>query len=340
MARKKPITNTEALEKLETAGVITKWKLEDLKEGEDNIYCKIHHGDYLKYYTPPRNNSTYSYHIPVHIWKQYVHKRFGNKFNVGDMIRVTQDSKRAYERSKWSQDTGDSQDFRHLGIGTGKVYLSDDQIEAIQESNYRYSYRYAYRNNLEHYRIKIGNNNYPLNTLAAISKQRFLDKMGVKIPKRFSWDQERSIPLNELLDYTHIQGHGLLGYKRVVNGWVWEAYVHFLYPKWEAKRETRYMIRFENGASGVWTDDYMHRVYDTDIDYGQENLMVGCESANENCGEYCIHAIEHIEQHECDYPCNLSKTKHCKPVFNYDNLWDFTHGTALDIEKEEKDKKS
>jgi hypothetical protein len=340
MARKKPITNTEALKKLKKAGLISEYKTNKLAYTQANEFStvfkenKYRRFDHNKNYVDV-NASVYSYMIPVHIWKEHVVPRFGNKFKVGDMVRVTQESKRYWERSKWSQDTGDSQDFRHLGIGSGKTYISEDMQDAIQSSTY-YRYGYArYGNYNEPYRIKIGNNKFPANTMSAVARSKFLASKGVMGEQRFSWKPLEPIPPSDLIEYIPILGHGLLGSKRMVNGWVWEVYVHFLYPTWDGKRETRYMIKFENGAYGYWTDDYMHRVYDIDIDYGQRNLMVGC--THPTC-RVCGHGNVHLETPLCERG-TCSKGCICKSVFNYDNLWNFTHGTALEAEKEE-DKES
>ena len=130
--------------------------------------------------------------------------------------------------------------------------------------------------------------------------------------------------------------------KNLINGYITNVFIHFLYPDWERKRELRYEILFETGAKGIFTGDMIKRVWDTDIDIDQK-IMQGCV----NSGRYmecstCGHAgVHEYGKSYCDEVCKPKnkilmtntniKQEHipCQPLIDYSNFMDTTHGKGL-----------
>ena len=358
--RKKAITNQKILDKLDYAGVYT--MRQDLSIEDPDSYSTIFssqsvynkdfdefvklHGyasiyDYKKQgkIIPARTVTeyTYNYMIPIDIYRQYVSPRFKGEFSVGDMVRIRQKTKRAFStRNKHNQAIGDSQDFSHLGIGSGKQYFSEDQKDLIAQATQHLSAWQINRSGVINNRIKIGNYNYCPNIMSAIIQTNSLQKRGKRKPKeRHSWMSDLNFVPNDFYQYVSIKKDGIFGPKTLINGYVTNVYVHFLYPKWERKREARYEILLETGAKGIWTNDYINKVYDTD--YSEEDsLLDGCKYQHCNMKLNCDHTNVHLHiPGECDTPCLVSGNK-CSYIYDYRNFMDTTHGTALEIEKEEK----
>ena len=108
--------------------------------------------------------------------------------------------------------------------------------------------------------------------------------------------------------------------------------MHFIYPKWERKREARYKVLFETGASGIFTSDYLEPVFDTDYDIG-DNMFV-CDHAN-TCKAQCLHGKSHTDSGNCNEHCWNHPGSRCVPVYEFDTLMDTTCGKALDYVHED-----
>jgi hypothetical protein len=340
MARKPPMTNKEVLTLLYKAGYKTNV---GVKKQSDCFSTEWDDKSYKRYNFSTGGKSTWShftkfernYMIPLDIWKAHINKRFKPAFKVGAMVRVNQNSSRERQRNKWNQNVGDSQDFRHLGIGSGKEYLSEDMQDALgQLRRYSYSSHYNIYNMLNS-RIVIGNDKYSPNVMAAIAQAKSYKHRGIQKPKRYAWERYLEYAPRDFLEFIKIEANGILGPKQLVNGYVKQVYVHFIYPRWNTKREGRYEIVFETGAKGIWTNDYMVRVYDTDYEV-DENLMAGCEFDKTCSVVNCDHRKVHFYNKECDEPCfhNMSHNG-CYTIYDYSRLFETTHGMALDLKEED-----
>lgn len=329
--RKKPMTNREVLIKLFKAG----YKTYVGKKASDDCFSEEWQEQTTwNWKTRVRSNWwNRNYMIPLSVFKQHVNKRFKPQFNIGDMIRINAKSKRKRVRNQYRQVVGDSQNFQHLGIGSGKEYMSEKVNDAVNEqvgTGTRYGY-YNRGHNIET-GILIGNNRYCPNVLDSVNRAKAYLHMGYQ-RERENWSISKNIQPRELFEYIPILGDGVFGPKQLVNGYVTEIYVHFLYPKWVTKREARYKLTFDSGASGIWTNDYITRVYDTDYEV-DEKMMAGCPYAMQcKVVKHCDHHEVHEFNGECNISCDpLSRT--CEPLYDYTNFFDTTHGIAKDLEDE------
>jgi hypothetical protein len=327
------MTNDEVLDKLLAAGYKIK---KDKLENEDEFSTEWKHiSRYDWSLKQALNYYDKNYMIPLDVFKKHVNPRFKAQFPIGSMVRVSQKSKRQRVRNKFNQAIGDSQDFRHLGIGTGKQYMTEkltDALEGIGAN--RYGYNYGYGHGYYNTKIVIGNNKYVSNILAATNQAKAYEHAGVQ-RKATTWQRVRLIQPRELLEFIEIKGDGIFGPKRLFNGYVTEVFVHFIHPRWNTKREARYEITFETGAKGIWTNDYITRVWDNDFEI-DEALSGGCDSTQETCPPSCKHRGVHNKDNECEETCFINASAKCHTIYDYTNLFDTTHGTALELENEDK----
>jgi hypothetical protein len=322
--RKKPITNKEILIKLFKAGYKTNIGVRKETDCFSTKWSDIARRKYYNMVWKTIVRYERNYMIPLDVYKQHINKRFKPAFKIGTMVRVNDTSSRERTRNKWNQNVGDSQDFRHLGIGSGKEYLSEDMRDALGGSFFN-----NWRNKVNS-QILIGNRNYSPNVLAAVGQAKSYKHKGIERPKRYTWERDLAYQPGEFLEFIEIKPDGILGPKRLFNGFVSQVYVHFIYPRWNTKREARYEIIFETGAKGIWTNDYMRQVYDTDYE-PDENLMNACK-LGESCVVPCDHKKVHFYTDECDDGCFVDMHhKGCDCIYDYSRLYETTHGTALDL---------
>jgi hypothetical protein len=266
----------------------------------------------------------YSWMVPIDIWKLHVNKRFKAEFPLGRMVRINQNSRRARVRNGFNQNVGVSQSFRHLGIGSGKQYLTDRMKEA-QANLYRWNTHYNAVQ--EGTQIVIGHR-YASNIIAAVNHAKYCNSIGMKV-SRWKYGGLEDVRPTDFMEYTNITADGIFGPKRLINGYVTQVYVHFLEPKWNTKRECRYEITFDNGVRGIWTNDYMERVYDTDYEL-DEHLMDGCPHSA-NCRTTCDHREVHFHNEECDTACFKRQLHVCKTIYDYTNFFDTTHKVGMEL---------
>jgi hypothetical protein len=213
--KRKALSNSEAIQKLIDEGLITYNNLDKSDCFSKPFKIKnVYH--YYQYYR------RLSYMIPLDIWKTYINKKFRPQFKVGEMVRISNRSTRSYPRNRYIQDVGDSQDFRHLGIGSGKSYKSD-KIKTLMSTIPRYL-----RTTLDA-KLLIGNL-YPCNMASAASAYKYVTDNNIKKENNtYSW--MTSWTIRDFLDFVKIEGSGVLGPKKKINGYITNVYVHFLYPK-------------------------------------------------------------------------------------------------------------
>lgn len=338
--RSVPITNSDIIDKLCHAGVMGP---SDIQTKENNM-CTVHekaryrsnefpnqYGNY--FYASP----THSYMIPLSIYREHVTKRFRVVYPIGSQVRMRKNSSRTQRRS-YTQDVGDTYNWEHIGIGSGKEYLGEDVSDALNEG-YTNSYGQAvlprWRRTYNRYqydmRILIGNGRYVPNVISARNQANYFNSKGIK-PNTNSYWGRSTWKSTDFFRYIEIKGDGFFGPKKLINGYISEIYVHFLYPTWATKRESRYEVTFDTGARGIFTSDYLDRVYDTDLDLDFK-MMAGCENASE-CpwADTCDHTDIHMYTEECEKELICSK---CKPIVDYTNLFNTTHGKALDYDIED-----
>ena len=274
----------------------------------------------------------YDYKIPIHIYREHVVKRFKPKFEVGSMVRINQRTNRKNTRNPYNTSIGNSQEFKHLGIGSGKQYLSEDMIDAIVNFSTRNSWSSTYFIRSLENRLLIGNQKYCPNIMGSINKAKAYRAKG--IVKQERWNKE--IVPRDFIENIVIKGDGVFGPRKLINGYITEVYVHFLYPRWERKREARYFVQLESGAGGIFTDDYLTRVYDEDFSV-TDTFMKPCPVAKTGEGclmiDMCTHSIIHEENHECSCICPVSEMS-CDTMLKYENFFDTTHGMAKDLIEE------
>lgn len=330
--RKPVMTNQTVIDKLTDAGFITQSKLEDkstefsTSRGRTFLgYERTNDGWERQY------QENFSYLIPYRIYTDHVAK-FNCKFKLNNMVRMRDYSKRRYARG-WSQETGQSGDWKHLGIGSGKQYMTETLSDALNEFNAGVSYWDRAHVSVNQ-QLLIGNRNYAVNILDALDKAKYFRRQGFTVKDSRGWNpRPRKISPGDFIKTVKIDGAGVFGPKQLINGWITEVYIHFLWPDWEKKREARYFVTFETGASGLFTDDYMDRVWDTDFQ-GDEVLMEGCIH-EDRCptGLRCEHKGIHMLQNDCHLDCAWSDTS-CKPILDYRDFFNTSHGKAKDLENE------
>jgi hypothetical protein len=333
--RKPAMSNKIVLEKLKTAGYTiqddTKLKKCDefstnfsnttIGSWDYNQRCRVY--DYEKVYM-----------IPIDTFRTHVNKRFKEQFKVGSMVRVRQKTKRQRQRNKYNQAIGDSQDFKHLGIGSGKEYHSEEMKDVVDHVYNNFSYtRYNNSWRVVNSKILIGNTKYCPNLFASINQLKAYKHAGKT--KKHHWypNKREDYSIRDFMEFIPITPAGVLGPKQLFNGYITQAYVHFIYPRWDKKREARYEITFETGARGIFTNDYIDRVYDTDIEV-DEKLMDGCPNSS-ICTTNCDHRDVHLFDDECNIECFNDLHHVCTPIYDYTELFNTTHGMALELDKED-----
>ncbi len=336
--RKQAITNSEVIDKLISAGLWTQSELES-KSGPFHKQWRASHNHYVygrgyvKYYYQVFN-------IPVGVYKEHC-ARYAPPIKKGAVVRLRTRSSRSYERTASANDIGDNRDFGHLGIGSGKLYIGKVVEDLLQKNHYvdlnefgqdtkSYSYKRAIQTikRLYNKSILIGNERYPVNMIASDAKVNYHKTQGHIKKTRWS---AYPYKIEDFLKYISVRGDGVFGPKKLINGVVTEVYVHFLYPKWERKRETRFKVLFETGASGIFTSDYLERVYDVDYD-GDEKLHY-CGGQYMDC-QLCHHQGYHKGDTFCTDQCNKNDSKSCLTIYDYNTLLDKTCGKALDYVNE------
>ena len=338
MARKPNVTNEEGIKLLEQAGIIDKYNLDKTCQfssiiSMQNLYWR-------------RNTNIFSWNIPVEYWKDHVRSSYRVLYPKGTQVRFSQRSSRSTKRSKYGQFVGDIYNWRHLGIGTGKIYQTEIRNLVAKESfnidcsrlndplakNYWKAHiKQRLLSNLNQ-KIIPNNDMYCLNLNWAYEKAKKLKDLGVKINnKHYYYHQE---PVSRMFfDYKKIDPTGVLGPKRLINGYVTQVFVHFIYPNWESKRESRYEVQFETGARGIFTGDHLRKVYDTDYEE-TDTMMNRCSAADRCPRTSCPHKLVHEKTFDCDDICELSESK-CKAIYDYSDIMTTTHGKALEWEDEE-----
>jgi len=254
---------------------------------------------------------------------------------IGQQVRMRKDSTRTYERSEYANDLADTKDFDHLGIGTGKVYKSDrveEQIETLRKTSGLYSVSRNFSSNTM--RVLIGNDGYPANLIHALQRTIKMYENGIRKPQDEHWWHNRNFQINDFLDSISIKGDGFFGHKQLINGTISNVYVHFLYPKWKVKRESRFEVLFETGARGIFTSDYLDVVYDTDYDVDESLVYCNSVDPNDPICFGCSHRTYHKHTSDCDSICWKRKRNTCVVEYNYSTLIDTTCGKALNYVEE------
>jgi len=327
MATRKPLlTNEEVINKLTSAGLVPESRYCNINKNVGNYYDSYNY-KYIR---------NYSYKIPINIYEDVVAKKFTTPFKVNNIVRVRSKSTRRWNiRNIYGQDVGNIYDWKHLGIGSGKVYLTQENIDDIfpgvmKKVGFRlYNFKYSINNNC----LTIGGKYIP-NIVDAIRKYLYYENLG------YTYKRDNQVYTHDFLSPTAFQEpltispEGLFGPKRLINGYITEVYVHFIYPKWRTKREARYHVKFDTGADGMFTSDYLDRVFDTDIDV-DEKLSV-CDQSQ--CGHLtCDHKQVHKPNSECKQPCNIYTNQKCVSFYDYNSLCETTIQRGL-IDEEEEEK--
>jgi len=331
--RKLALENRVVIERLCNAGF---WKngepwVHDDKHPEGGPFSTMFEKGYDVQYSwghPP----VWSYMVPVNIYKEHVQSRYRVVLPVGTQVRKRDRSTRIYVRSAATNVMGDTYSWDHLGIGTGAIYKSQRVDEAVAECEKASKERWGNGASLNaNMKVLIGNNRYPANYIAACKKATRVREMGKKI--KAHW-YHREIHPTDYVDYVQIRGDGVLGPKKTINGVITDVFVHFLYPKWERKRESRFKVQFETGASGIFTSDYLDKVFDTD--YEPDESLCYCDSVgvDDMMCTGCGHKGYHFKTPDCETICWKRKRNTCRVEYDYDQLINTTSGKGLEYDGE------
>ena len=352
MARAQAVSNKEVIETLVAKGY--PWSentlvWDDTKEvaGPFSEIFTSSSGTYgWAWYNP----AIYSYMIPVEIYKKEI-ARYNIQLKVGTQVRKRKRSTRKYERSTYVNNLGDTKDWDHLGIGTGKEYKSDKireilyKFHGVSQSTPYNSLGWSAQRLVTEFNEKystallIGNRKYATNVINSATMAQHLRDRNIK--NKLKW-YEREFDIEDFIQYVPITGEGFFGQKQLINGVITDVYVHFLYPKWERKRESRYKVLFETGASGIFTSDYLEQVYDTDIE--PDEVLYRCSHSHGCKSKHCTHKHVHekltnksslVTATPCDMPCFEFRDAKCEIVYDYNTLIDTTCGKALDYVRED-----
>lgn len=337
--RQPNVTNEEGLKLLEKAGIIDRYNLD--KTCQFSKYIKSNN-----YYN---KSKTLSYYIPVEYWKKYVRNSYRIFYKKGTLVRFNERTTRSTARSRWGQDVGDIYNWEHLGIGTGKIYqaairnkVATDSFSinagALTDPNASVWYKNNVISRLKQFinqKIIPNNPRYCLNLNYADNKAKILDEKGVRLDLGSGWWNKKQKPqAKHFMEYTEIDPSGVLGPKKLINGVITKVFVHFLYPTWESKRESRYEVTFDTGAKAIFTGDHLRTVFDTDYEI-DEVLMDACQFAS-SCprGASCEHSKVHLETPDCYFICELANST-CVAIYDYTELPTTTYGKALEYEDDE-----
>ncbi len=124
-----------------------------------------------------------------------------------------------------------------------------------------------------------------------------------------------------------LSGDGILEQKKLINGYITEVYIHFQYPIWNVKRESRFEVQFETGAKVIFTDDFLDKVYD--VDYDCDAAIYYCTHAKDCRMPVCDHKRAHELNHECIEGCNMHKSARCEVLYDYTNIGETTVGKGI-----------
>lgn len=347
MTRKKRLTNTEIIDKLVTSGLWTESPLEYDKHDRRRPVQQSKYMTLFKEFTIQwgldKNkffqNGDYSFMIPVNEYVKHI-APFRPTLPIGTQVRLRRYSIRPYERNEYNQDVGDTKNWQHVGIGSGKEYFSDTMREIIREnsglsesqlndpSNWRYR-MYKRRINSEfNTQILIGNNGFCSNIVAAHKKLKYYKSQNINIKYNYNQTYRYDPNLRHFIKTNPILGDGIFGPKKLINGTISNVFIHFLYPKWNVKRESRFEVTFETGARGLFTSDYLDQIYDTD--YTPEDNLYQCNMTDSCTIKGCPHKQFHICDHECSDKCFRYPEAECLPAYDYENLMSTTSEKGLD----------
>ena len=314
--KKQTISNKEIINKLTKAGLVP--------ESRFSVEISSTIWDYRS-----RSYASYrSFKIPLDVYTKVIGCKFTTKFKRGVMVRFNDRTTRSNTRRTKHQDVGDIYSWGHLGIGSGKVYVDFDELEdsGVNRNFYR-PQNYELKKNV----LTIGSK-FIVNPYSAHKLAKHYKEMGYKIKGRNSyWAQD--ITSSSLYEKVILDGHGLLGPKKLINGTITEVYVHFMYPKWKQKREARYEVLFDTGAIGLFTGDRLDRVFDTDFDLDEK--LCFCDKAK--CNVHCTHKGLHIGTDECNKSCLFEQQQSCKVIYDYSQLCETTIQRGFIEDEEEKD---
>jgi len=318
MTRKKAktISNGEIIQKLTDAGLTP----------ESRYSKKL--GDAHWNYAARRNEYYRSYKIPIQIYNKVIGKRFVAKFQINNIVRTRGSSSRTYNlRAGYSgQDVGDIFKFKHLGIGSGKSYVDKETKEKY------FSEKWAYGSDRKNINVLTIGQHYITNMAAAHAECDLKRSLGYKTDAKYNWEQK--LKYDMFYNEVKLEPSGLFGPKELINGYITDVFVHFIYPKWEYKREARYGLIFDTGATAIYTADMLDRVFDTDFD-ADEKIMV-CPNVNKCQHLRCDHKGVHINNHECPDSCDVLKEGEgrCSALYDFSKLIETTTQRGMLDEEE------
>ena len=311
--RKRPMSNEEAVLKLEAAGYTMEQFSKDGLGG---------------------------YYVPLQLWSKYVGK-FNPGMKRGWRVELNTESSREVGR-RFNMDEINEM-TASLGIGNGNSYTLDydDKLD-VPIQIYRYGSGRQKSISDYHQPIKVGEQ-FITNIMQAhrqfkakvVNPQKELYVLTPKNPegKTLLNECERAGNYRSAMfgNYFKINNNPItlmdfykritLGPDGVLNGikrpygTIVGVYVHF-FPTWKTKREARYHVLFDHGAKVVITNDWITRSWKTT--YPEDQVFNQCAIENENDAcTTCEHKHFHIENKLCKKRCVISDTEKCETVLNY-----------------------
>lgn len=281
-------------------------------------------------------NKQDSYYIPMDVYNEVTGKKFNPKLKLGTMVRIRKSSSRRRPRGVGKQDVGDTYSFANLGMGTGKAYPLEFEHKVLEQQ--------SKENYLEM------NGYYACNLRSIEDKLRRYGQRGWKIltqeymfENQTIWQKQNHEPRylkkcwrrhylstpapKDFIKTKRLVGTGILGNKKLINGYVTDIFIHFQFPEWTMKRESRFEITFETGAKVIFTDDFLEKVYDTDYDC--DEAIYYCSHSG-RCGmPICDHKQAHALNHECHEGCNFQPEARCEVLYDYTNIGETTVGKGI-----------
>jgi hypothetical protein len=330
--RKRPMSNEEAVIKLESAGfVMQQFKLDNLQ----------------------------GYYVPLQLWSKYVGK-FNPAMRRGWRVELNTESSRQVKRRYNMKEINEM--TASLGIGNGNYYQfdHDEKLDVLPKNKYSFSNRPI---RIDHYKqpIKVGNR-FITNIIQShrIHNEKMRDgklryvltprnQMGVDLMEEtyenygnykqalHSWTVEKQ-PLNPSVfqNVVDLKPDGVLRGVKQPYGTITGVYVHF-FDSWNTKREARYHVTFDHGARVVITNDWISRTWATTYPEGSTFLTCGYEfkHSTKHC-KTCPHSEVHKPKYECDSICaNVKQHAECLTVMDYreQNMFVVHRGEGFKVPK-------
>ncbi len=245
------------------------------------------------------------YYIPRETWTKVTGKRFNIPFRKGMRVNLKKD--KAFNKvNGGTRFYPLRSSFIHYGFGSGKVYPST-------ASNPK---RFYGDNNRT---IKVGRMFF-INPIAAKNKANRLNIRGSKWRTR-NWKNkisDESLSLEHFPQKIKLNMDGVMAPKKLMTGVITDIFI-YMYKWWNYKRESRYLVLFENGSSAMLRRCDIEKCKVSD--FNSKDNAYQCSKVDD-CKQHkgCTHSPVHVKDEECDIACPDHSDAHCKACFDFKQL--------------------